>query len=144
MIEAKLTLKSNFVGYLGIKNYTQVEQQLILPRVTEFFTARGITDFKALDEKASFADVDFQRENFADFFAHFYEYIVNGIHKKNGKVEIPVTYCITLDKSNCSKQCEKTGVWYDDILLYHQPVFYFIYLDIQDVFAFLKAQQSDF
>ncbi len=144
MIEAKPTAKSNFVGYLGIKNYSKVEQQLILPHIEDFFTARKITDFKTLDENAGFADVDFQRKNFADFFAHFYEYIVDGIHKKNGKVEIPVTYCITLDKSNCSKQCEKTGIWYDDILLYNQPVFYFIYLDIQAIFSFLKERQFNF
>lgn len=138
MIEEKTIAKSNFVGYLGIKDYSQVEQQLILPRVTEFFTARDITDFKPIDEKAGFSDLDFNRKNFDDFFGHFYDFIVDGIHKTNGKVEIPVTYCITLDETNCSKTCEITKIRYDEILLYNQPVFYFIYIDIKEVFACLR------
>ncbi|HBK82408.1 MAG TPA: hypothetical protein DDZ41_02240 [Flavobacterium sp.] len=138
MIELKPNLNSYFVGYLGIKNYSLIEQKLILPKIKTFFSARKITDYKPLNETAAFADVDFKRENFADFFAHFYEFIVDGIYKKNGKIEIPVTYCITLDETNCSKTCDITGIRYDEILLYNQPVFYFIYIDIKDVFACLK------
>ncbi len=140
MIETKPAAKSNFVGYLGVKNYPQVEQNLIFPLVEKFFVAREITDFKPIDEKAGFADLDFQRKNFADFFAHFYEFIVDGIHKKDGKVEIPVRYCITLDETNCSKTCEKTGIRYDEILLFDQPVFYFLFVDVKDVFARLRGE----
>jgi len=139
MIETKIAVKSNFVGYLGIKNYSQIEQDLILPTVNKFFAARNITNPKPIEEKSGFADLDFQTKNFADFFAHFYDFIVDGIHKTNGKVEIPVTYCITLDETNCSKTCATTQIKYDEILLYDQPVFYFIYVDIKDVFACLRG-----
>lgn len=140
MIEPKIAVKSNFVGYLGIKNYSQVEQDLILPTVNKFFAARKITNFKAIEEKAGFADLDFQTKNFTDFFAHFYEFIVDGIHKSNGKIEIPVTYCITLDEINCSKNCKTTQIKYDELLLYDQPVFYFIYMDIKNVFQCLRRR----
>ena len=139
MIEPKIAVKSNFVGYLGIKNYSQVEQDLILPAVNKFFAARDIINPKPIEEKAGFADLDFQTKNFADFFAHFYDFIVDGIHKTNGKVEIPVTYCITLDETNCSKTCATTQIKYDEILLYDQPVFFFIYVDIKDVFVCLRG-----
>lgn len=138
MLETKLTAKSNFVAYLGIKNYKKIDDNLIQPTVIKFFTAQKITNPKPIEESASFADLDFDRKNFDDFFAHFYDFIVDGIHKTNGKVEIPVTYCITLDETNCSKTCEITKTRYDEILLYDQPVFYFIYIDIKEVFACLR------
>jgi len=138
MLETKLTAKSDFVAYLGIKNYEKVNENLIKPTVIKFFTAQKITNPKPIEESASFADLDFDRKNFDDFFGHFYDFIIDGIHKTNGKVEIPVTYCITLDETNCSKTCEITKIRYDEILLYDQPVFYFIYIDIKEVFACLR------
>lgn len=138
MIETKLTAKSDFVAYLGIKNYKEVDKNLIHPTIIKFFTAQKIINFKPIEESASFADLDFDRKNFDDFFSHFYDFIVDGIHKTNSKVEIPVTYCITLDETNCSKTCEITKIRYDEILLYDQPVFYFIYIDIKEVFACLR------
>ncbi|MCI5127550.1 MAG: hypothetical protein D3907_03400, partial [Candidatus Electrothrix sp. AUS3] len=58
------------------------------------------------------------------------------------EVIFPVKYSITLDEKNCPKQCEKTGVFYDEILLYKKPVFYFIYLDIKEIFSFLRKRQA--
>jgi hypothetical protein len=138
MLETKLTAKSNFVAYLGIKNCEKIDEKLIQPAVKRFFAAQEITNFKPIEESASFADLDFDRKNFGDFFGHFYDFIVDGIHKTNGKVEIPITYCITLDETNCSKTCETTKIRYDEILLYDQPVFYFIYIDINEIFACLR------
>lgn len=138
MIETNSKSKSQFVGYFGVKNVEKIEHDLILPTVEKFFSARKITDFKPIDESAAFADLDFDRKNFDDFFAHFYEFIVDGIHKNGDNVEIPVTYCITLDEQNCSKTCEKTQIRYDEILLFDTPVFYFIYVDVKDVFKHLR------
>jgi hypothetical protein len=139
MIETKSKAKSDFVGYLGIKNYSQIEQNLVFPRLKKFFDAREIKNYKAINENAGFADLDFNRNNFADFFSHFYDFIVDDINSNDDKVEIAVTYCITLDETNCSKICEKTQIRYDEILLYQQPVFYFIYVDIKDIFNFLRT-----
>lgn len=144
MIETNTKSKSQFVGYLGVKNAEKIERDLILPTVENFFAAREITDFKPIDENAVFADLDFQSKNFEDFFGHFYEFIVDGIHKNaDGKIEIPVTYCITLDETNCSKTCEKTGQRYDEILLFDTPVFYFLYVDIKAIFSYLKNPKNE-
>ena len=144
MIETKSEAKSNFVGYLGIKNYSQIERNLILPTVQNFFESREVQDFKAIDEHAGFADLDFNRKNFADFFANFYDFIVNDIQSiGGGEFPLTVKYCITLDETNCSKTCEQTKIRYDEILLYKKPVFYFIYVDIKDVFACLRATIND-
>ncbi|MDD5227903.1 MAG: hypothetical protein PHN45_01690 [Methylococcales bacterium] len=141
MIETNSKLKSQFVGYFGVKNYERIEHELILPTVKKFFIARQITEFKPIEEHAAFADLDFDRKNFDDFFAHFYEFIVDGIHKNGDNVEIPVTYCITLDEQNCLKTCEKTQIRYDEILLFDTPVFYFIYVDVKEVFKHLRNGQ---
>lgn len=138
MIETNSKTKSQFVGYFGVKNVETIERDLILPTVQKFFAARNIQTFKPIDESAAISDLDFDRKNFADFFAHFYEFIVDGIHKNGDNVEIPVTYCITLDETNCAKTCEQTQTRYDEILLFDTPVFYFIYIDVKDVFLFKK------
>lgn len=140
MIETNSKSKSQFVGYLGVNNVEKIERELILPSVQKFFTARQITEFKHIDESAAFADLDFDRKNFDDFFAHFYEFIVDGIHKNGDNVEIPVTYCITLDETNCSKTCDQTQIRYDEILLFDKPVFYFIYVDVKAVFSCLRGE----
>jgi hypothetical protein len=138
MIETNLKAKSQFVGYFGVKNVEKIERDLILPTVKKFFAAQNIQTFKPIEESAAFADLDFDRKNFDDFFAHFYEFIVDGIHKNGDNVEIPVTYCITLDETNCSKICEQTQIRYDEILLFDTPVFYFLYVDVKDVFFCLR------
>jgi hypothetical protein len=142
MIEKNSKSKSQFVGYLGVKNVEKIKRDFILPTVEKFFSAREITDFKPIDESVAFADLDFDRKNFADFFAHFYEFIVDGIHKNGDNVEIPVTYCITLDETNCSKICEQTQIRYDEILLFDTPVFYFIYFDVKAVFSCLRQNSN--
>jgi hypothetical protein len=93
--------------------------------------------------------VDFKKVD----FSYFYDVIFYDIAKnKEGKIEISVKYCITLDKKNCSKVHERnwmvgevlvnrTEILYDEILLYNQPVFYFIYVDIEEIFSFLRNQK---
>jgi hypothetical protein len=142
MIETNSKAKSQFVGYFGVKNVEKIERDLILPAVNKFFAARNIQAFKPIDESAAISDLDFQTKNFDDFFTHFYEFIVDGIHKNGDNVEIPVTYCITLDETNCSKTCEQTQIRYDKILLFDTPVFYFIYIDVKDVFSCLKNNSN--
>ena len=138
MISQKKEAKSNFTAYLSVKDNKKVNDMLIERLVEPFFDNKGISDFKYLPENADISYEDFDPKKFKDFFAYFYEYIVNHIHKNNGEIEIPVTYCITLDKQNCSKKCNKTGILYDEILLYEKPVFYFLYVNIEDIFKFLR------
>lgn len=142
MIETNSKSKSQFVGYFGVKNVEKIERNLIFPTVEKFFNTRKITNFKAIQNEAAFADLDFQSKNFDKFFEHFYEFIVDGIHKNSeGKIEIPVTYCITLDETNCSKICEQTQIRYDEILLFDTPVFYFIFIDVKEIFACLRDER---
>lgn len=142
MIETNSKSKSQFVGYFGVKNVEKIERDLIFPMVKKFFAARNIQTFKPIDASAAISDLDFQTKNFDDFFAHFYEFIVDGIHKNGDNVEIPVTYCITLDETNCSKTCDKTQIRYDEILLFDTPVFYFIFVDVKDVFSCLRGESN--
>ncbi len=138
MIETNSKAKSQFVGYFGVKNVEKIGRNLIFSTVEKFFNARNITTHKAIQNYAAFSDLDFDRKNFDDFFGHFYEFIVDGIHKNDDNVEIPVTYCITLDETNCSKICEQTQIRYDEILLFDTPVFYFIFVDVKEIFVCLR------
>ncbi len=142
MISENTEAKSDFVAFLSLKENKKVNEQLIKPLVNKFFHSQDINDFKSLADNADISDEDFKSKNFKDFFTYFYKYIVNDIHKNNDEIEIPVTYCITFDKQNCEKKCEKTGVFYDVLFLYNEPVFYFIYIDIKEVFTCLRKQNN--
>jgi hypothetical protein len=146
MIETNSKSKSQFVGYFGVKNVEKIERDLIQPLVDRFFDVRNIQkqNRKEIQSEGVFADRDFldksKDKNKSFFSEYFYDYIVDGIHKNaDGKIEIPVTYCITLDKTNCKEEpCDKTKIYYDEILLFDTPVFYFIYVDVKDVFSCLR------
>lgn len=144
MIETNSKAKSQFVGYFGVKNVEKIEHDLIEPLVNRFFDVRNIQkqNRKEIQSEGIFADRDFldksKDKNKSFFSEYFYNYVVDGIHKNSDNVEIPVTYCITLDETNCSKICDKTQIRYDEILLFDAPVFYFIYVDVKEVFKHLR------
>lgn len=153
MISEKQDVQSQFVIYLSIKEdkdkgkVEEIKKRLIESKVKNFFDNRNppVSKYKKISVAKEISDLDFQAKNFDDFFTHFYKHIVDDIYKKpDGKIEIPVTYCITLDKECCQKTCEETGILYDEILLYNQPVFYFIYVDIEEVFTYLRKQSNSF
>lgn len=138
MISQKSNVQSNFVTYISVKDNSLINSEFIFPKVEKFFTTKGITEHEPITENRKISDVDFKTVD----FSYFYDVIFYDIAKnKEGKIEIPVKYCITLDKQNCSKTCEKTGILYNEILLYNQPVFYFIYVDIVEIFKFLRTNQ---
>ncbi|MDD5215277.1 MAG: hypothetical protein PHQ03_07050 [Methylococcales bacterium] len=148
MIETNSKSKSQFVGYFGVKNYEKIEGELIQPLVDIFFDVRNIQkqNRKEIQSEGVFADRDFldksKDKNKSFFSEYFYDYIVDGIHKNGDNVEIPVTYCITLDETNCSKTCPKTKIRYDEMLLFDTPVFYFIYIDVKEVFSCLRQNSN--
>jgi len=138
MINENKSIKSNFVAYLSIKNKKKVDEELIKPLVNKFFNHRDISNYQEITENNSISDEDFNYKNFDGFFSYFYEHITNDISVNGNETEIIVKYCITFDKQNCQKQCNSTEIFYDEILLYNQPCFYFIYIDINDIFNFLR------
>jgi len=131
---------SDFVTYLSVKDSSHLKRGLIDPIVKNFFEKRDVSDYKAIQTCAEISDLDFKRVKVD--FSYFYTYIFHDIQKVNGKCDVPIKYCITLDRMNCSKTCEITGVFYDEILLAKKTVFYFIYMDINEVFEFLRKNKS--
>ncbi|NOQ13787.1 MAG: hypothetical protein GQ583_04805 [Methyloprofundus sp.] len=136
MVSKNIKSESYFVTYLSVKNNEYLNKALIDPLVDNFFRERKIVNYQSIIENADISDLDYSKKD--KFFEYLYSYIFNDIYKKDGKVEVVTKYCITLDKENCPQKCEKTEIFYDEFLLYDQPVFYFIYLDIQDIFNFLR------
>ena len=135
MISEKQDVQSQFVTYLSVKDNTKINKKLIEPKVKKFFDAKNISRYKPVFKNKEISDLDFKTIEFSYFYdVIFYDFTKN----KDSNIEIPVKYCITLDETNCSKTCDITGIRYDEMLLYNQPVFYFIYIDIKDVFDCLK------
>jgi len=139
MLDDCTNVVSDFVTYLSVKDGSRLNQGLIDPLVKNFFEKKNISDYKAIPHNAAIADLDFKKVKVE--FSYFYKYILQDIQKSNGKCNVPVKYCITLDRMNCSKTCQITGVIYDEILLAKKTVFYFIYVDINEIFQFLRTNK---
>jgi len=161
MISQKQKVQSHFVTYISVKDNSRINDEFIFPKVEKFFAAKGITNYKPIAENTEISDVDFKKVD----FSYFYDVIFYDIAKnKEEKIEVPVKYCITLDQVNCEKSfclkhkdkckqsgednktgwyvCEENTIWYDEIILYNQPVFYFIYVDIEEIFSFLRTNSQ--
>lgn len=148
MISENRKAQSDFVTYLSVKNNSRINNELIFPRVESFFQEKNISQYKSIAENSEISDVDFKKVD----FSYFYDVVFYDIAKnKEGKIEIPIKYCITLDKINCPQEIitdwymynevpvKPIYTFYDEIFLYNQPVFYFIYVDIEEIFKFLRA-----
>jgi hypothetical protein len=135
MISENQAAQSSYVAYLQFKESERIRLGLIEPLVKRFFSARNIKDYKELSENSEISDLDFRSKD----ISYFYDFVFNEIKKnKEGKIELPTRYIITLDKNNCEKQCEKTDIFYDEIILNQKPVCYFIYISIEEIFSFLR------
>lgn len=139
MINKNQEAASPFVLYFGVKENEQINRELISPLIRDFFSARKIEKYEPIQKNSDISDLDFKEQE----ICYFYDVILNEIAKNNKKeVVFPVKYSITLDRKNCSKECEKTKVFYDEILLSKKPIFYFIHLDIEKIFSFLRKQRT--
>jgi len=134
MISENKKVKSNFVTYLSVKDNAELNLNLIQPFVDSFFSEKGIDNYQSIAENSDISDLDFKLVE----FSYFYDFIFNDIKKVKGEIQFSIKYCITLDKTNCPKACEETGIFYDEITLSNKPVFYFIFIDINDIFSFLR------
>lgn len=136
MISENTEAESSYVAYLQFKDSEKIKKELIEPRVKDFFSARNIDNYEEIRANKEISDLDFEKQE----MSYFYENIFYDISKnRDGKVEFSVKYSITLDKKNCKEEpCEKTNIFYDEILLNKTPVFYFIYVSIDEIFSFLR------
>ncbi|MEY3996226.1 MAG: hypothetical protein RL344_569 [Pseudomonadota bacterium] len=140
MINNNRKAQSQFVTYLSVKDNSSINENILSTIIKPFFEEYKIVNFKSIAENSEISDIDFKNVE----FSYFYDIIFHDISKnKSDVINIPTKYCITIDKDNCSKFCEKTNIHYDEILLYNQPVFYFIYIDIKDILKFLRTNKGN-
>lgn len=139
MIKENTEAISCYAACLQLKDSERIKEKFIKPIVERFFIARSINNYEEIDSNSEISDKDFNSQR----IDYFYEKIFYDIKKtKEGKIEFSVKYCITLDKTNCEKKCEETKILYNEILLNTQPVFYFIYISIEEIFSFLREESS--
>ena len=139
MIRENIEAISCYAACLQLKDSERIKKEFINPRVKKFFDAMNIKDYEEIASNSEISDKDFNKQG----IDYFYQNIFYDIKKtKAGKIEFSVKYCVTLDKTNCTKpcQCDEIEILYDVILLNTKPVFYFIYISIEDIFAFLRKE----
>jgi len=105
-----------------------------------FFDTKRIVNYQPLDKNKVISDKDFCNTKFIDI-TYFYDYIVGDISKdENGKIQHIIRYAITFDKAMTPK--DENGISYGEIKLGNNPIFYFIYVDLQDMLNFLKKNNE--
>jgi hypothetical protein len=140
MISDNQEALSSFAAYLQFKNSDRVRCGLIDPLIKCFFSARDIINYKEISGNSEISDLDFSSEYTK--VDYFYDFIFNDIRRDTeGKIDFFIKYILTLDKNNCQKQCEKTGIFYNEITLNEKPACYFIYVSIEDIFSFLRKNK---
>jgi hypothetical protein len=127
---------SQFVVYIGSKNNYATNEQLIKPKIKDFFAAQKITSYEELEHDAHISDIDFKEID----FSYFYTNVFNGIQKTNSKILFTTKYCITIDKNNCKKTCPITKINFDTIFINETPILFFIYINVDEIISFLRSQ----
>ena len=138
MIQSKANAKSLYVPFLhfGEKTASKVNERFIKPKVKSFFDIRGIKTYDSINVEHHISDLDFNNVE----LSYFYEVILSNIRKNSGSVTHNIKYCITLDENVTNKTCEKTFIKYSEILLYKQPIFYFIYFNFNEIIEFVRQR----
>ncbi len=104
----------------------------IKEKVKDFFQSKGIDNYCPLNAERYVPDLNFKEVE----FKYFYDYVLNDIKKESNRIHHTIKYCVTLDQKDTDKICEKTEIKYSEILLNKKPIFYFIYLDFQEIMDF--------
>ena len=106
----------------------------LTPRVERFFSIRKITNVVEIAADLSISDADFKQV----CMSYFYETMFGDLaHARD--VRNFAAYTITYDKALASDFCAESGMSYSRVLLGGAPLFYFLFLDIEDILSFLKT-----
>jgi len=135
MISHDAKIESDIYAYLSLKNSKLINEILIKPKIETFFSEKNISKYEPISAKNSLSDIDFSKKD----FSYFYEKILFDIQKSSEDIELTVKYCITFDKENCKKECTSTNTKYDTITLYSDPILYFIYINVDEIFMTLRS-----
>lgn len=142
---------SKYVPYVSFQPDTRDflnEQFIKKQKIEPFFKVRNIVDYKAIERDCLFSEIDYkikgtkfpvgnQEKGFFDIlYTEYFKYIKKT--EEFGKIECPTMYAITFDKDLTPQQCPQTNIHYGEIKLYKKPVFYYIYIDLQEMIDFLK------
>ena len=119
-----------------------VNEFFILPIVQNFFSDKGgIANFRELDPDKLKTEIEFERiENYVK--TYIYKEIIDEIEKQGKVVVFKAKYVITFDKDLTNYQEEK-NIKYGVIRLGNQPILYYIYIDLQELIRFIKAQPDE-
>lgn len=121
-----------------------VDQEYLEPKIELFFHNKNIKEYENLNY--DFSDIEFKNTEVLPFDV-FYTYFFNDIHRKDkanssSKIIYTIKYLLTFDKENCPILCENTKIFYDVVYLNEESCFYFIHINLVDVFCFLRSNDK--
>lgn len=140
------SIRNFYAPYISfdVKTREFLNTYFIGPKINNFLEIRGITkqlndDFLLTD--IMFNDIAVGQNSRWDIPSYFYDEILASVHRDpvSRKLIHEPMYSITFSKDNVSKLCEETQVMYSAINLYDRPVFYYIYIDLQELISFLQT-----
>lgn len=116
-----------------------IYEHIINPKIKYFFEKRSITFFEEIPYEKYISDLDFKIFD----FSFFYEQIFNDIKKTDeGDIIFTTKYCISFDKTACLQFCDASEIYFDSINAYHRPILFFIYINIQEFYDFIRKTKS--
>jgi hypothetical protein len=129
-------LKSYFNLTLGLKKSVsdEIENKFLKPKIDNFFFHKNIKNYQLINTSKLPVVLDFNLFS----MEYYYDLFFSDIKKVNGEIIFNIKYGLTLDEEICKDTCEKTGLKFGEFRLYKKPVFYYIFIDIKDIFSFIK------
>lgn len=127
-------ISSSCFPYLGFPmNIAARVNSKILEKVDFFFSKKNIDSYEGIEVMKYISDLDFSSSKRVKF-DYFYENILDEIEiNEERKSSIKVKYLITIDKKSCPTFCEKSETYYNEMLLFNQPIFYFIFVSVEEI-----------
>lgn len=131
----------NFEG----KPWRRVKASHVDVKIDAFFEYRDIENYTEVSAPSAISDSDFRTEyNGGVPFCYFYDIIFENTNKKDETVS-GVSYTITFDRhlaradeDKKGGHCSHTDLHFSTILLGEEPVFYYLYFDLQEILSKMR------
>ncbi len=127
---------SNTIITINSSIKKNIYESIITPKIKLFFEKKDIILFEEIPYEKYISDLDFKIFE----FSYFYEQIFNDIKKNEaGDITFTTKFCITFDKTSCLNRCDYSNLFFESINAFNQPILFFIYIDIQEIYDFVRT-----
>jgi hypothetical protein len=124
---------------LGIAARRIVDDEILSPFATAFFTARGVSEWSEIPLEDGFHDLEFQGKG-AVHIAHLYTALFAGLTRgADSKLSHVMRFAFLLDSEGLTERCNSTGAAFVSVQLAGRVVAYLVAFPLGPVVAHLRA-----